>query len=137
MGHDVVRVMKGREGEMVRDALHTWMDGKMGQWKGKWGRVKEVIQTELDRLEEMWMQLGADELKFRGRDLLELLAWIVAAVLLVEDAERDGDEVAALRARRWMAKKSTNDEAIAWEETVALNRKLVFGRDGLSSSAKL
>lgn len=65
------------------------------------------------------------------------LAWIVAVVLLVEDAERDGDEMAVLRARRWIARKSTNDEVIAWEEMVALNRKLVFGLDSLSGSAKL
>jgi alkylation response protein AidB-like acyl-CoA dehydrogenase len=137
MAHDVVRVMKGREGEKVRKALNEWITGVMRLWSRKWDSAKEVVRTELGRVEELWTQLEAEELKFRGRELLESLAWIVAAVLLIEDGERDGDEVASERARRWISKKGADDSVPAWEDAVVLNRRLVFGQDGKVGSSRL
>lgn len=137
MADDVVRVMKGKVGEKVRRALNSWTSDMMAHWTVRWSKAKEVIRSELGRLEEMWTQLSVDELKFRGRELLEYLAWIVAAVLLVEDSERDDDETASVRARRWIVKKDPSDSVLAWEETVDLNRKLVFGHDGRLDGAKL
>jgi alkylation response protein AidB-like acyl-CoA dehydrogenase len=137
MAHDVVRVMKGREGENVRKALNAWVQELMGPWSGKWDEAKEVVRSELGRLEEMWTQLESEELKFRGRELLESLAWIVAAVLLVEDGEMDGDEVAQARARRWISKKDADASMPTWEDTVMLNRKMVFGYHERLSSSRL
>jgi alkylation response protein AidB-like acyl-CoA dehydrogenase len=137
MAHDVVRVMKGRDGEKVRKALNTWIHDLMATWGGEWVGRKEVIRCELGTLEEMWTEVNTDELKFRGRQLLESLAWIVAAVLLIEDAGRDGDEAAKEKARRWISKKDSDKPVPVWEKAVVLNRNLVFGHDGKVGSARL
>jgi alkylation response protein AidB-like acyl-CoA dehydrogenase len=128
MAHDVVRVMKGRDGEKVRSAFHTWVDDLMRGWNEPWKRAKEVIRAELGRLEELWTTLGVDELRFRGRELLESFAWVVAAVLLVQDSEKDVDEVASEIARRWILRKESSldpSSARAWRDVVKLDKKLL------------
>jgi alkylation response protein AidB-like acyl-CoA dehydrogenase len=129
MAVDVVRVMKGREGEKVRHALNNWVNNVVTQWGGDWKSAAELVRAELGKLEEQWLGLIADELKFKGRELLNSLAWIVAAVLTVEDACRDQDIVAAEIARRWIAQKESEGQRAwkDWKEVAALDRKIVFG----------
>jgi alkylation response protein AidB-like acyl-CoA dehydrogenase len=131
MGADVVRVMKGRDGEAVRKALNSWIQGRFRSWGATWKEQEETIRAELGRLEEFWTEArgGAEELRWRGRSILEMLAWIVSAVLLVEDAERDGDDVAREVAKRWIALKAGSEETQDWKEVAQWDRKIAFASD--------
>jgi alkylation response protein AidB-like acyl-CoA dehydrogenase len=139
MATDVVRVMKGKEGEKIRKGLNGWVDGLVRQWEGDWKAAEEIVGAELGRLEEMWLGLGADELKFKGRDLLQSLAWIVAAILLVEDARRDQSVIATETARRWIARKEIEPrtESQDWKEVAVLDRRIAFGDGYKKDEAKL
>jgi alkylation response protein AidB-like acyl-CoA dehydrogenase len=141
MATDVVRVMKGRESEKIRKSLNNWVCDTIKHWNGEWKAAEELVRAELGTLEEMWLGWSADELKYKGRAILKSLAWIVAAVLMVKDARRDQDVVAAEMARRWIAQKgievwrsgTTKD----WKDVALLDREIVFGADEKMNRARL
>jgi alkylation response protein AidB-like acyl-CoA dehydrogenase len=141
MATDVVRVMKGREGEHIRKSLNNWVNGMIKHWDDEWKTAEELVRAELGRLEEMWLGLSAEELKYKGRELLESLAWIVAAVLMVKDAQRDQDVAAAEMARRWIAQKEIevrrSDTTKDWKEGAILDRLVVFGGSEKINRARL
>ena len=133
MAADTVRVMMGRDGAAVRAALEAFVLTRFKVWRIELAGAEKAVREQLDRLMQLWTGCTADELRFRGREVLDLIAWIVCAVLLVEDAERDGDAVAAEMARRWVASGPGDwDSAAAqrlgdWEDAVAMDKLIAFG----------
>jgi len=59
---------------------------------------------------------------------LDKLAWIVSAVMLVKDANRDSGAVATEVARRWISRKSTTLDKphISWKEFAALDKQIAL-----------
>jgi hypothetical protein len=139
MAMDVVRVMKGRDGETIRHALNKWVNDVGTQRDGDWRTATELVRAELGRVEEQWLGLSAEELRFKGRELLESLAWIVAAVLMVQDACSDQDVVAGEMAKRWIAKKEFEGQRVSkdWKDVVALDRKVAFGMSEKANRSRL
>lgn len=133
MASDVVRVMKGRDGEKVKEALRDWVHAKTSQWPTQWAAASELIHSELSVLFQVWSGLSTESLRAIGRQLLLSLAWIAAAVLLVktaqtEDAGRYGD-IGEELARRWVATKTGEKDDL--EESLKRDQKIVFTMDDL------
>ena len=139
---DVVRVMKGKQGEETRQHLNAWVDSRIKGWSKEWSHAEELVRAELGKLEEWWVTKDRKELSFLGRDILQLLAWVVGTVLLIEDSTRDGNEISKQIAYRWILAIGSDARALeqhqtSWEETSAWNRKILFGDAASSPTAKL
>ncbi len=102
MASDVVRVMKGKDGGNIRKQFNEWVSWRIEGWGGEW-EVAELVRGQLGRLEEWWIKKDVNELRFLGRQILELLAWVTATILLIEDSRRDEDDTGKLLARRWIS----------------------------------
>jgi hypothetical protein len=128
LAHDVVRVIKGRSGPEVRQALVNWTEGRLKSWKRDWDPEQKLIRERLEKLEELF-ESGNDILTYHGRAILEDLAWIVAAVMLVEDANQDGDKASVETARRWILPKSgdISQDSTEWKQSAVLDRLIAFG----------
>ncbi len=91
--------------------------------------------NRLNTLEEFAFSTGIEELIYRGREVMETIGYLVCAVLLMEDAERDGDSVAYKVAARWLERDSTVTEQTTrdrtgsqwWREEAEWDRQIVFG----------
>jgi len=141
LASDVVRVMKGKDGEIVRKRFNEWVSWRIKGWGEKW-KIEELVRRQLGRLEEWWTKKDIKELRFLGRQILELLAWLTATVLLIEDSRRDESDVGRLLARQWISTLGVDVGAYttrpgSWEESSAWNRKIVFGDAVASAAAKL
>jgi alkylation response protein AidB-like acyl-CoA dehydrogenase len=141
MASDVVRVMKGKDGENVRKQFIEWVNWKIKGWSGMW-KIEELVREQLGRLEEWWIKMDVKELRFSGRQILELLAWVTATVLLIDDSRRDEGDVGKLLARQWISTLGVDVDAYttrpsSWQEFSAWNRKIVFGDVVASVAAKL
>ncbi|KAL2048528.1 hypothetical protein N7G274_000440 [Stereocaulon virgatum] len=140
MADDTIRVLKGKAGAEVLEVLEKWIDAAFRRWESSSNRMCtdwHITVTECWRRWVTDIRGGKSEvLVLRGREIMEDLGWIVSAVLLVEDAMRDGDEVAGEVVRRWVFKRKgvREAEACGWEDCVEWDRKIVFGgRDKLSA----
>ncbi|KAF2493883.1 acyl-CoA dehydrogenase/oxidase C-terminal [Lophium mytilinum] len=133
MAEDCVRVLKGRDGGVVVAAVTEWVEGRVRLWEGRAG---EGVVRVWDGFREMVGRTSLEELKVRGREVLATLAWVVVAVLLGEDARRDGDAVTGEVARRWMARR-VEAEKTDWREAVEWDRKIVFGEEKGEHRARL
>ena len=142
MAEDTIRVLKGKSGPEVVRVLGEWIKRVASEASvGGTLRYDSITETSVggtlryDSITETWNTLAAhlqDEnagyLTIHGREMMEVLAWIVCAVLLVSDAGKDGDENAALVAKRWIIKRhqSTRVFKVDTEQTVRENRDIVF-----------
>jgi hypothetical protein len=127
MATDVVRVITGRGGKDVRKALDGWVRRHVSSWGSAWSREEEAVRAELGLLEEWWSKLNAQELAYKGREIMDRLAWIAAAIMLVEDARRDDDRVASALARRWIARGSVKSSTQNnWKEEAEIDRLIAF-----------
>ncbi|KAF2404307.1 acyl-CoA dehydrogenase/oxidase C-terminal [Trichodelitschia bisporula] len=134
MAADVARVVCGREGPLAKRTFVRWVKENTDTWEAEWEGIRAALGHEVRFLEAIW-ERGEEEIKYRGRRVLEGLEWVVAAVLLVEDARRDGNGVAREVAWRWVAYergKSTEREDLErlWTESAAWDRKIAMGEDG-------
>ena len=142
MADDTIRVLKGKEGHNVMAALGHWVDTIFDKW-----RIAKIFASEACReaISPLWRRWttevrgkDAEELLVRGRNIMEDLGWLVSAILLVEDAIRDADDVSSAVAMRWVLKKGDVKRMgpLIWTEEAGLDRKIVFG-DSDMAVAKL
>jgi alkylation response protein AidB-like acyl-CoA dehydrogenase len=125
MAADMLRVLKGPHGPAVLATLGAWLGeavSEQARARAPWLAWRTIIEAA-----------DLQELMVDGRELMFALGRIVAGVLLVADADRDGDEVAREIARRWtgQAQRST------WQERVEWDRRIVFGDECGDRNAKL
>lgn len=138
---DTVKVLKGRTGVEVTRAFDAWVSSVLGlQAHGK----KEAPFIELKRAvgratAALVSDVGesVDELLSRGREVVWRIGDIVCATLLIADAERDGDALAAEYARRFVIKSETftnpKQEKQRWEEVTRWDRRIAFGDEEVSA----
>ena len=133
MADDTIRVLKGKEGLDVMASLGHWFDTIVDRW----GLAKSVASEACcDAVSLLWRRWttevrgkDAEALLVRGRNVMEDLGWLVSAILLVEDAMRDADDVSSAVALRWVSKKGDvkRKGPLTWTEDADLDRKIVFG----------
>jgi len=66
------------------------------------------------------------EIEYFGRVVISQIAWIVSAIVLVENARRDDNPSAMEIAKRWITMKSNAHQNKSWEEAAILDREIVF-----------
>ncbi|KAI9699587.1 MAG: hypothetical protein M1820_007086 [Bogoriella megaspora] len=147
MAMDLVRVLKGRDGNVVIDALESWVRLRIGSWQGGSGHgmseleqmIGRRVSAVLSKLVECVRDRDADTLAYMGRELLDGLGWIMGAILLVEDARRDQDPVASEITRRWVVAKELpwlhQLDDVHVHESQSWDKEIVFGHPSLSAVA--
>lgn len=132
MADDTVCVLKGKGGAEVLEALEKWVGTAAERWRNA-ENADEACSRVLWKFGRRWVanvkNKEAQGLSVQGRELMEGLGWVVCAVLLVEDAASDIDQVACEIARRWIGKQSEGDRMNEerWEKGGEWDRKIVFG----------
>lgn len=124
---DLVKILKGRSGNDVLEALARWIGG---------AKVGFDVQSRWEQWNANVRERSEEELIIDGREALFELARVVGAVLLEIDARRDGDEVAKEVSKRWLAGPSDwKAQGLgSLKERVIMNSRISFG-DALSDAA--
>lgn len=118
-------------------ALGYWVDTIVDRWGIASSIASEACSDAVSLLWRRWTteirEKTTEELLVRGRNVMEDLGWLVSAILLVEDAIRDADDVSSAVALRWVSKKGDvkRREPLTWTEEVGLDRKIVFGESDM------
>jgi alkylation response protein AidB-like acyl-CoA dehydrogenase len=130
MADDVARVIKGPRGEDVLRVMKEWVH--RATKRGGKVRLNSERGNMLDRWtawEDMIRHSTKEELKWKGRDVMEELDKIVCGCLLVLDAESDGNELSREKAKRWIDRPFKEDKVRSWEAHAAWDKKIVFGTE--------
>lgn len=127
---DLVKILKGRNGNGVLQALSRWISG---------ANVGFDVQSRWEQWAVNVREKSEEELIIDGREVLLELARVVGAVLLEIDARRDGDEVAKEVAKRWLVGPSDwkAQGAGSLKERVRMNTKISFGETPGDAASKL
>ncbi|ELR09636.1 hypothetical protein VC83_07006 [Pseudogymnoascus destructans] len=127
---DLVKILKGRNGNGVLEALARWIGG---------AKVGFDVQSRWEQWAANVREKSEEELIIDGREVLLELARVVGALLLEIDARRDGDEVAKEVAKRWLAGprdwKAQGSGSL--KERVRMNSKISFGEAPSDAASKL
>ena len=136
----IIRVLYGKAREDALPALSEWVHtllercgnitsqtNAVGEW---WIEFKDILKT-----------VSNEEAEINARAMMTRLVDIVQGLLLMVDAQSDGDETARLVLESWFAEKqdggSLRAQASRKEQAVS-DLKIVFGVDGLQAArAKL
>ncbi|MCJ1450602.1 hypothetical protein MMC28_000935 [Mycoblastus sanguinarius] len=133
MADDTIRVLKGKGSKEVLAALEEWVEAVIGRWRtdmeGMWEAYSDVVWRRWRTRVAEIRDKGTEELSVRGRETMHWLNWVFSAVLLVEDARRDGDKVSEEVARRWVFSRKEREalSAEGWEKGLEWDRRIVFG----------
>ncbi|KFY49589.1 hypothetical protein V496_09900 [Pseudogymnoascus sp. VKM F-4515 (FW-2607)] len=127
---DLVKILKGRSGNDVLEALARWIGG---------AKVGFDVQSRWEQWAANVREKSEEELIIDGREALFELARVVGAVLLEVDARRDGDEVAKEVSKRWLAGPSDwKAQGLgSLKERVKMNSRISFGDASGDAASKL
>ena len=129
---DMLRVIKGRSGADVLDAVGQWILKALGSTTlHPLQSEKSLLLTSWQKLQEKFVTTSANELLPRARQLLFELSDITMGVLLIADAEIDGNEAAMAVCSRFLQNHldmSTFASSQA-HQSLALNQRIVYGED--------
>ncbi|KAF1814151.1 hypothetical protein P152DRAFT_456380 [Eremomyces bilateralis CBS 781.70] len=96
------------------------------------GQIKRVLTAAMTyKTSESILRtrLNGTELRFRGKELLDSLSWIMSTVCLVGDAQRDNRPVMVEVSKRWIGEKQAKAsiETQNWKNISVLDKLVVFG----------
>jgi hypothetical protein len=130
MAHDVVRVMKGKEGSKVHTAFKSWAERHADSWRNTgWKDTGLLLKIRVANLCKDWTHQDAEQLRYRGREMQEELAWTVATISLVTDAMKDSNPIAVEIAQRWASQTSAGQappSMAPWKEEHQMNARIAF-----------
>ena len=132
---DTVKCLTGRQGADVTAALDRWINTTLGSVKG-FDEEKKEIKSQWEQFKNLPKE--KEELLSLSRYVYHSLGDIVCAVLLLADAQRDGDAVAAECARRFVAGtlKGEKRQGGDWKEVSKWDHRIAFDGEA-QQSAKL
>ena len=138
MSHDVIRVVFGKTGKQVMNAMDHWIDAVVTS-------AVSTAKEEADWVAKSWQEWKRvttnrerGEIELRSRSLMEKLGDVVMGGLLVLDASSDQDEVAIDAVWTWFTDKNESMENSKWQQVVERNKRVVFGDEKLEvEQAKL
>lgn len=132
---DTVKCLTGRQGAAVTAALDRWIGSMLGSVRG-FDDEKREIRAHWDQFRAL--PTDKDELLSLSRLVYHSLGDIVCAVLLLADAQRDGDDVAAECARRFVATALRGEKRAKgdWNEVSRWDHRIAFDGEA-QQSAKL
>lgn len=133
MADDLVRSIRGAGGPQALSSLKAWLDNAFAV--GRRSRFEEqssILQSTSEKLFSEFGSKDKEELKFKGRDYLRELDYLVCGCLLILDAARDQDVLAREIALRWIHAQNNSRD---WKEEAVWDRRIVFGNE--AAQAKL
>ena len=129
----IVRVLFRKTRDDVLAALTAWVETLLEQEAG-FDAQKNVIR-------EWWMafrviaeEASKEEAEMKARAMMNTLVDIVQGLLLLVDAQSDGDEIARFVLESWVADRQyrgTLKPDAQWKDEAARDTLIVFGRPGL------
>jgi Acyl-CoA dehydrogenase, C-terminal domain len=134
LAHDMLRVLRGRQGGEVLAALNAYVDNavkeiegceKAGNWGARYKRVYEKWRGKL-------VAGGKETTEVHARELVLWLGRTVAGIEMLRDAARDGDDVELECCKRVFDVKNQGWTDV--KETIEWDRRIVFGDGAVSSS---
>jgi alkylation response protein AidB-like acyl-CoA dehydrogenase len=133
MADDLVRSIRGAGGPQVLSTLKAWLDKAftVGRKSG-FEEQSSILQSTSEKLFSDFGSKDKEELKFKGKDYLRELDFLVCGCLLILDAARDQDVLAREIALRWI---HGGNNSRSWKEEAVWDRKIVFGDE--AAQAKL
>ncbi|BEI80350.1 hypothetical protein CcaverHIS002_0108790 [Cutaneotrichosporon cavernicola] len=123
---DTVKVLRGKVGPGCTAALDRWLRANLSG---------SGFKVERDAIQAAWNEALAwptdkEELLHEAREVVETIGNIVCSMLLVIDAERDGNDVAAEIARRFTRQSfGLKPPRANWEETHRMDQRIAFEAD--------
>ena len=137
----ILRVLYGKTRTAALASLTSWVQALCIHMA--------PYDTQANAVGEWWLEFktliavaSKEEAEMKARAIMTRLVDIVQGLLLLVDAQNDGDEVAHLVMETWFAQKfnaSVLQSQSGWKDQVAADIKIVFGKDGtpLAGKAKL
>ena len=126
----IVRVLFRKTREDVLAALTTWVESLLDQEAG--------FDTQKNVISEWWMgfrvmvdQASKEEVEMKARAMMNRLVDIVQGLLLLADAQSDGDEIAGYVLESWVADKQNGGSIktdTRWKDEAVRDMMIVFGR---------
>ncbi|TKA75778.1 hypothetical protein B0A55_04328 [Friedmanniomyces simplex] len=143
MAHDVLRVVYGKTRVAVLSAMRDWV--KAACASTRLAEQKKVVSEWWNRWETWLRDVEKGEAEMKARVVMERLADVVQGVLLIADAESDGDRNAVDVLDAWLSTRRagmglSGDEGSAgsWRVTSARNMRVVYTAESpVGGQAKL
>lgn len=124
---DTVKVLRGKSGEACTAAMDRWLAQYL-KTEGAFGPERAAIAAAWK--EALAWPKDKEELFHQARDVVDTIGNIVCATLLIVDAERDGNEVAAECARRFAREHlGVKGPKQAWTEVHKMDQRIAFEAD--------
>ena len=138
IAEDVVRVLKGRPGAQIMSALSAWVQRQLTNGAGVFKLETQALAKAWAAFETMIRETTAEELHWRGREVLEKLETVLCACLLIASSLTDRNEIADAVTRRWIAmrKITHGGEQSNWKQETVMDAKIFLG-DGSMKLARL
>ncbi|TKA78626.1 hypothetical protein B0A55_02680 [Friedmanniomyces simplex] len=143
MAHDVLRVVYGKTKVAVLSAMRDWVKATCASTR--LAEQKKMVSEWWNRWETWLRNVEKGEAEMKARVVMERLADVVQGVLLIADAESDGDRNAVDVLDAWLSTRRagmglSGDEGSAgsWRVTSARNMRVVYTAESpVGGQAKL
>ncbi|KAI2463720.1 acyl-CoA dehydrogenase/oxidase [Annulohypoxylon bovei var. microspora] len=135
MAEDVCRVIKDKRiagGNIIEAVFCRWALEALEHCRKSFKAECQVVEEMLQELITLVRGTSAEELEYRGRDLLGYLETITSAILLLYDASTDGGEVASHIASRYVWSQTAGSslrqrELSSWRNDATIDCKIFLG----------
>ena len=127
MAEDLVRALKDNRGDSPIEVVNRQVRRLLRFCRNAFNEECRVVEAAWASFMTSVLSRGAEELLFKGRDLLQQLESILCACLLLCSAHDCGDFASAQVARRWISSTIGHIEAaqeLGWREQVVLDREI-------------
>ncbi|KAH7333134.1 hypothetical protein BKA65DRAFT_40425 [Rhexocercosporidium sp. MPI-PUGE-AT-0058] len=143
LSSDTLRVLKGKSGEDVLDALDRWILKSLKNSVSKNSAHELALLAAWSGLRESISGDSSEDLLPKARDLTFDIANTVMATLLLVEAGTDSDPAAVEICTRFLIDKSiiaseaSRKGDISAGSTLKINRDIVYGKEGRLETSKL
>lgn len=134
----ILRVLFGKTKEEVCTSLEEWVLSILTtvRKQDRFLTHATVIEDWWTQFRKMVMEASREEAELKSRAAMDRLVEIVQGLLLLYDAQSDGDSTAALVADAWFAEKIPGATLAQqeWRRQVTSDLEIVFGPGGLEAA---
>ncbi|KAN0110611.1 acyl-CoA dehydrogenase/oxidase C-terminal [Hyaloscypha variabilis] len=138
LASDTLRVLSGRNGNDVLNAVDRWISKALGAGVGRaqFAGAKTAIAAAWGTLRDRAQKESHEQLLPSARDILFQISDIIMSVLLIVDAEHDANPAAIAVCFRFLKRHSLTNRGApeSLEGDLGMNQKIVYG-DGARTSS--